>query len=101
MGRLAPHGEESRLTRASRFIIIGLLVLAGAWAVKPGAPKRVDVPEGLSARQTAELLGAQGIVQLGSPGFVVVARFAAVAQQHGLPTISFLRAYARADEVIE
>ncbi len=39
------------------------LVLAGAWAVKPGAPARVEVPEGLSARQTAELLGAKGVVQ--------------------------------------
>ncbi|MEQ1919571.1 MAG: endolytic transglycosylase MltG, partial [Elusimicrobiota bacterium] len=49
------------------FLIAGAaalaLALAGAWAVKPGAATRVDVPEGLSARQTAELLGSKGIVQ--------------------------------------
>lgn len=39
------------------------IALAGAWAVKPGALMRVDVPEGLTARQTAELLGAKGVVQ--------------------------------------
>lgn len=38
------------------------LALAGAWAVRPGAPVRVDVPEGLSARQTAELLRENGVV---------------------------------------
>ena len=30
-------------------------ILAGAWFVKPGAPTRVEVPEGLNARQTAEV----------------------------------------------
>ncbi len=38
------------------------VILASAWALQPGAPKRVDIPEGLSARQTAELLGAQGVI---------------------------------------
>ncbi|MBI2387872.1 MAG: endolytic transglycosylase MltG [Elusimicrobia bacterium] len=39
------------------------LLLAGAWAVRPGAPVRVDIPGGLGARKTAELLGAKGVVQ--------------------------------------
>ncbi len=39
------------------------LVLAGALAVKPGAVTHVDVPEGLTARQTAELLGSKGVIQ--------------------------------------
>jgi UPF0755 protein len=39
------------------------LLLGSAWAIRPGAPTRVDVPEGLSARQTAELLGSKGVVQ--------------------------------------
>jgi UPF0755 protein len=39
------------------------LVLGGAWAVRPGAPVRVEIPEGLGARQTAELLGSKGVVQ--------------------------------------
>jgi UPF0755 protein len=39
------------------------LILGGAWSVRPGAPLRVEVPEGLSARQTAELLGKKGVVQ--------------------------------------
>ncbi|MEK7234181.1 MAG: endolytic transglycosylase MltG [Elusimicrobiota bacterium] len=39
------------------------LALAGAWALRPGVRLRVDVPEGLSARQTAELLGSKGVVQ--------------------------------------
>jgi UPF0755 protein len=37
-------------------------VLAGAWALRPGAPTRIVIPEGLSAGQTAELLGAKGVV---------------------------------------
>jgi putative ABC transport system substrate-binding protein len=37
-----------------------------------------------------------GIVQLSSPGFAVAAaRFAAAARRHRLPTISFLKTYAR------
>lgn len=37
-----------------------------------------------------------GIVQLSSPGFVLVAEpFAAAARKHKLPTISFLKAYAQ------
>ena len=51
----------------SRAVLAGAvaaaLALAGAWAVRPGAPIRVDVPEGLNARQTAELLGSKGAVQ--------------------------------------
>jgi len=39
------------------------LVLAAFRAMLPGAPMRVDVPEGLTARQTAELLGSKDIVQ--------------------------------------
>ncbi len=45
----------------------------------------------------SRLVGAPrtGIVQLGSPGFAVVAEaFAAAALRHRLPTIAFLRAYA-------
>ncbi len=38
-------------------------ILSGAWLLKPGAPVRVDIAEGLNARQTAELLSAQGVVQ--------------------------------------
>jgi len=37
--------------------------LAGAWSVRPGAPVRVEVPAGLGARRTAELLGEKGVVQ--------------------------------------
>jgi putative ABC transport system substrate-binding protein len=38
-----------------------------------------------------------GIVPMSSPGFVVVApSFAAAAQKYRLPTIAFLKAYARA-----
>ncbi|MBI2787716.1 MAG: endolytic transglycosylase MltG [Elusimicrobia bacterium] len=39
------------------------LLLAGAWSMRPGAPVRVEVPGGLGARKTAELLGAKGVVQ--------------------------------------
>ncbi|MDD5304154.1 MAG: endolytic transglycosylase MltG [Elusimicrobia bacterium] len=42
-------------------LIVALVVAVAA--VRPGAPVRVDVPEGLSARQTAELLGSKGVVQ--------------------------------------
>jgi UPF0755 protein len=42
---------------------LALALLIAAIAVKPGAPTRVDVPEGLSARQTAELLGSKSVVQ--------------------------------------
>ncbi len=52
----------SRNTLLAAAAALGL-ALVGAWAVKPGAPMRVDVPEGLGARQTAELLGAKGAVQ--------------------------------------
>jgi UPF0755 protein len=39
-----------------------LLALVGAAALRPGAPVRVEIPAGLSARQTAELLGREGVV---------------------------------------
>src|SRR5207245_1306083 len=63
--RAAPHGEEVRVNRDTSIAAAAALALALAlaWVVKPGAPTRVDVPEGLSARQTAELLGAKGIVR--------------------------------------
>jgi UPF0755 protein len=47
-------------------VIVAALVVAlvgAGLAVRPGAPTRVEVPEGLNARQTAELLGAKGVVQ--------------------------------------
>jgi UPF0755 protein len=44
-------------------LVVALVIAGGAIAVRPGAPTRVDVPEGLNARQTAELLGSKGIVQ--------------------------------------
>lgn len=45
----------------------GAAVLAAAFAlfwflILPGAPVRVEIPEGLSARQTAELLGEKNVV---------------------------------------
>ncbi|MDE2491515.1 MAG: endolytic transglycosylase MltG, partial [Elusimicrobia bacterium] len=33
-----------------------------AWALRPGAPVTVEIPEGLPARQTVELLGRKGVV---------------------------------------
>lgn len=39
------------------------MLIAVAALVKPGAPLQVDVPEGLSARQTAELLASKGVIQ--------------------------------------
>ena len=42
---------------AAAFVLAALFL-----AVVPGAPVRVEVPEGLSARQTAELLGRQRVV---------------------------------------
>lgn len=39
-----------------------LALAALAWSLRPGAPVRVDIPEGLSARQTAELLGEKSVV---------------------------------------
>lgn len=42
-----------------------------------------------------------GVVALGTPGFAVVAgRFAAAALRHRVPTISFLRAYAKSGVMI-
>lgn len=42
-------------------LIVALVVAVAA--VRPGAPVRVEVPGGLGARKTAELLGAKGVVQ--------------------------------------
>jgi UPF0755 protein len=39
-----------------------LAAAALAWALIPGAPLAVEIPEGLSARQTAELLGRKRVV---------------------------------------
>ncbi len=39
-----------------------LLALGGAVALRPGAAKRVEIPEGLTARQTSELLGREKVV---------------------------------------
>jgi len=44
---------------ASAGAVVLLAVLA--WAFRPGAPVRVEIPEGLSARQTAELLEQKGV----------------------------------------
>lgn len=46
-------------------LAVGACLLAAAalaWALTPGAPIAVEIPEGLSARQTAELLGRKGVV---------------------------------------
>lgn len=46
--------------------VAGAVLLAAAlgalWAARPGAPVRVEIPERLSARQTAELLHQAGVV---------------------------------------
>jgi UPF0755 protein len=42
--------------------VLLLLLIAGAAVLRPGAPVRVEIPAGLSARQTAELLGRERIV---------------------------------------
>lgn len=55
------------MSRGPLLAVAGAAVLAviaaGAWTCRPGEPVRVEIPEGLSARQTAELLGAKGVVQ--------------------------------------
>lgn len=45
-------------------VLAGLLAAAalGLYALRPGAPVRVEVPEGLTARQTAVLLGEKGVI---------------------------------------
>ncbi|MBL8700800.1 MAG: ABC transporter substrate-binding protein [Alphaproteobacteria bacterium] len=72
-------------------------------AVEAAAAMRIGTSV-FEARSTAEIDGAfarmgspqgLGVVQLGSPGFAVVAaHFAAAAIRRRLPTISFLRQYA-------
>ena len=39
-----------------------LLLALLAWAMRPGTPVRVEIPEGLSARQTVQLLAEKGVV---------------------------------------
>ncbi|MDP3544173.1 MAG: endolytic transglycosylase MltG [Elusimicrobiota bacterium] len=43
--------------------LLAALVVGGARFVAPGGPVVVDVPEGLTARQTTDLLARKGIVQ--------------------------------------
>ncbi len=38
------------------------LMMGGLWAARPGEPTRVEVPPGLGARQTADLLKREGVV---------------------------------------
>ena len=40
-----------------------LIAVALTWSARPGAPVRVEIPSGLTARQTADLLGREGVVQ--------------------------------------
>ena len=47
---------------AGAALAAALVLAGGAVALRPGAPVRVEVPEGLTARQTAELLGSKGVV---------------------------------------
>ena len=65
--------------RAAAAVAAGLaacLALA-AWKLRPGAAVRVEIPEGLTARQTAELLHAKGVVPstFGFRLFLKVTRF--------------------------
>jgi UPF0755 protein len=41
-------------------VVVALVV--GAFMLRPGTPRRIEIPEGLSARQTVELLSANRIV---------------------------------------
>lgn len=43
-------------------VVILSLALAGAWAARPGETTTVEIPEGLGARQTADLLGEKRVV---------------------------------------
>ncbi len=43
--------------------LLAALAVGGAGLVAPGGPVVVDVPEGLTARQTTELLAEKGVVQ--------------------------------------
>ncbi len=38
------------------------VLLGGLWAARPGEPTRVEVPPGLGARRTSELLKREGVV---------------------------------------
>lgn len=48
-------------SRAAGCAVVALIV-GGLWAARPGEPTRVEVPPGLGARQTAELLKREGVV---------------------------------------
>jgi UPF0755 protein len=43
-------------------VAAAVLALGLAWVLRPGEPVRVEVPEGLAARQTAELLARERVV---------------------------------------
>lgn len=48
---------------AGAVALLAALAIVGARFVTPGGPVVVDVPEGLTARQTTELLAQKGVVQ--------------------------------------
>lgn len=52
------------MSRQSLAALVGSVLLACvlAWTLRPGAPVRVEIPEGLSARQTVELLGKKSVI---------------------------------------
>ncbi|MBI3288322.1 MAG: endolytic transglycosylase MltG, partial [Elusimicrobia bacterium] len=50
------------MSRRALAVVAVVAALAAGWAMRPGDPARVEIPKGLSARQTAELLGAQRVV---------------------------------------
>ena len=50
--------KRGTLAGAAAFVFLAAFFLC----LNPGAPVRVEIPEGLSARQTAELLGRQRVV---------------------------------------
>ncbi|OGR48644.1 MAG: hypothetical protein A2X40_12460 [Elusimicrobia bacterium GWC2_65_9] len=52
----------SRRVLASPGGVAFLLLALLAWMLRPGAPVRVEIPEGLSARQTVQLLAEKGVV---------------------------------------
>ena len=52
--------SSKKFTAAAAGLVIA--ALAGVWSARPGAATRVEIPEGLSARQTAELLGDVRVV---------------------------------------
>lgn len=79
---------------------LGLAAAAAmlAFALRPGAPVRVEIPEGLSARQTAELLGEKGVV-VSVPLFRLLLK-AGRYDRHLKPGAYALRARERPDVLI-